>query len=244
MKRLLAVLLLTASSYSYSAIKVAVASNFKTTLAEIAYNYQQQTGHRVLISSASTGILYNQIQHGAPFDLFLSADSERAILIENSLKGIKDSRFTYAQGVLAFWMPDSDNNSDNFGSKVNQQTLKNYNGRLAIANPKLAPYGLAAQETLQQLALWQQFTYVQGANISQAYQFIDSGNIKAGLVAYSLLLQNHETNYLLIPSDLHQPILQQGVLLAGSKQVKEVQRFIDYLTSEPVQSLIRTKGYR
>lgn len=236
MKLLLSVLLLITSSYSYSAIKVAVASNFKTTLTEIAHNYEQQTGHKVLISSASTGILYNQIQHGAPFDLFLSADSERALLIEDSLKGVKGTRFTYAQGILAFWMPHNTN--------VNQQSLQNYQGRLAIANPKLAPYGLASQETLQQLALWQQFSYVQGANISQAYQFIDSGNIEAGLVAYSLLLQNNETNYFLIASELHQPILQQGVLLAGSKKASEVQTFIDYLTSESVQSLIRAKGYR
>lgn len=236
MKLLLPFLLLITSSYSYSEIKVAVASNFKMTLTKIAHNYEKETGHEVLISSASTGILYNQIQHGAPFDLFLSADSERALLTENSSKGIKGSRFTYAQGVLAFWMPDN--------GEVNQLTLQNHEGRLAIANPKLAPYGLAAQEALQELALWQQFTYVQGANISQTYQFIDSGNIEAGLVAYSSLLQNQKTNYFLIASELYQPILQQGVILAGSKKIDKVQAFIDYLTSEPVQLFIRSKGYR
>ncbi|MEH6453650.1 MAG: molybdate ABC transporter substrate-binding protein [Psychromonas sp.] len=235
MKSCAAILLLLMSPASVAAIKVAVASNFKSALTTIADDYQQLTGQKVLISSASTGILYNQIQHGAPFDLFLSADSERAALIEDSSKGIKGSRFTYAQGILAFWMPKDAN--------VNQQSLLDYQGRLAIANPKLAPYGLASQQALQALMLWNNFSYVQGANISQTYQFIDSGNISAGLVAYALLLQNNETNYVLISNQLHEPILQQGVLLANSKKYNETQEFVDYLTSEPVKKLIRSKGY-
>ncbi len=234
--RFFALLLLVSSFSLQASIKVAVASNFKTTLIEIAENYKQQTGQKILISSASTGILYNQIQHGAPFDLFLSADSERAILMELSAKGVAGSRFTYAQGVLAFWAPDSPN-------MVKPDTLQNFKGAIAIANPKLAPYGLAAQQVLQSLNLWEHFNYVQGANISQAYQFIDSGNIKAGFVAHSLLLENNARNFFLIPSAYHQPILQQGVLLQKAADTQAVQHFINYLTSDPVQALIRTKGY-
>jgi len=219
-------------------IKVAVASNFKNSLAEIAGRYKAKTGQSILISSASTGTLYNQIRHGAPFDLFLSADKKRAQLIEQSAQGVAGSRFTYAQGQLAFWAP--------LQTEVTLSDLKQYRGQLAIANPKLAPYGLATTESLKSLQLWTHFSYVQGANISQTYQFIESGNARAGFVAYALLVQNRQVNsesYFLIPHHLHKDILQQGVLLKAAQQPQEVQKFIDYLTSNEVQSLIRARGY-
>lgn len=219
-------------------IKVAVASNFKNCLTEIAANYTVQTGQKIIISSASTGTLYNQIRHGAPFDLFLSADKKRAQLIEQSSLGVKGSRFTYAQGQLAFWAPGE--------AKTDLSTLKQYSGRFAIANPKLAPYGAAAEQALKTLHLWSQFSYVQGANISQTYQFIESGNAGAGLVAYVQLLQNQQAKnkqYFLLPAHLHQTILQQGVLLAAAKQPEKVQQFIDYLISPEVQASLRAKGY-
>jgi molybdate transport system substrate-binding protein len=224
-------------SFSVQAnIKVAVASNFKTTLTEIAALYEIKTGQKILISSASTGILYHQIQQGAPFDLFLSADSKRAKLTEDSNKGVTGSRFTYAQGRIAFWVPQ------HLGL-VNADTLKKLKGRIAIANPNLAPYGLAAEQALTKLNLLKQFSYIQGANISQTYQFIDSSNVKAGFVAYSLLLEHQGLNFFLIPTSYHQPILQQGVQLSGSIQRAEVTDFMDYLTSTTIQSLIRSKGY-
>ncbi|WP_232279358.1 molybdate ABC transporter substrate-binding protein [Psychromonas ingrahamii] len=232
-------LLLLMLLYSFSvqaSIKVAVASNFKTTLIEIAALYEIETGQKILISSASTGILYHQIQQGAPFDLFLSADLKRAKLTEDSNKGVSGSRFTYAQGRIAFWAPKH-------ADFVNADTLQKFKGRIAIANPKLAPYGLATEQTLNNLNLLQQFSYVQGANISQTYQFIDSGNVKAGFVAYSLLLEHQGRNFFLIPTSYHQPILQQGVLLTGSKKSLEVYNFMDYLTSTTIQRLIRSKGY-
>ena len=127
-------------------------------------------------------MLYAQISNGAPFDIFLSADSERAKKIENSKQGISGSRFTYAQGQLAFWQPNT--------VIVDKQTLLSYKGRIAIANPKLAPYGVAAKQALVHFHLWDKLSYIKGANVAQTYQFIDSGNIDAGFVAYSLLLQN------------------------------------------------------
>jgi len=219
-----------------AALKVAVASNFKVTLDEIAVRYQQQTGERIVISSASTGTLYNQIRHGAPFDLFLSADSERAQLIEQSSFGMPGSRFTYAQGRLAFWQPKS-------SGIVDENTLLALTGRVAIANPRLAPYGLAAQQALQTLKLWSTLSYIKGGNISQTYQFIDTGNIASGFVAHSLLLQNNATNYYLLPIDSHQPILQQGVMLSNSTDHQAVQQFIDFLQSESIVKFIRSKGY-
>lgn len=236
MTRCLLFLLLLCSFSIQASIKVAVASNFKTTLIEIAASYEKQTGQKILISSASTGILYHQIQQGAPFDLFLSADRKRAKLTEASDKGVKGSRFTYAQGQIAFWVPQHPD-------LVNAGTLQKFKGRIAIANPKLAPYGLAAEQALTNLNLLRQFSYVQGANISQTYQFVDSGNVKAGFVAYSLLLEHQARHFFLIPTTYHQPILQQGVLLSGSIQALEVHHFMDYLTSTAIQTLIRSKGY-
>lgn len=219
-----------------ASLKIATASNFKVTLTEIVAIYAQQSDQKVLISSGSTGVLYNQIKHGAPFDLFLSADKERAELIEQSSVGINGSRFTYARGKLAFWIPHSK-------TEVNKQSLINFEGRVAIANPKLAPYGLAAKQALQTLRLWNKFSYIKGNNIAQAYQFIDTGNIDAGFVAQTLLLQNNETQYYLLPIDSYQPILQQGVMLSGSKNQPALQHFVDFLQSDAIQSLIREKGY-
>ncbi len=235
MKLILACFVLLFSQQSLAAIKVAVASNFKSTLSAIATKYENETGLKVIISSASTGILYNQIKYGAPFDLFLSADSERAELIEQSKQGIAGSRFTYAEGRLVFWYPLS--------SDVKQNTLASYKGRLAIANPKLAPYGLAAKQTLTKLGVWKKISYIKGANVAQTYQFIDTGNIKAGLVAYSLILQNSAENYHLIDNQLHQPILQQGVLLSNSKHKQLTEKFMAYLQSSQIKQFIRSQGY-
>jgi len=234
--RLTILLLLFFTLPAHASLKVAVASNFKVTLEEIASLYEQQSGQKIVISSASTGTLYNQINHGAPFDLFLSADSERAQLIEQSPFGIKGSRFTYAQGSLAFWQPK------NTGI-VDKNSLLTLTGRVAIANPKLAPYGLAAQQALQTLQMWSKLTYIKGSNISQTYQFIDTGNIDSGFVAHSSLLQNAEKNYYLLPIDSYQPILQQGVMLTKSSDKVALQHFVAFLKSQQVVKLIRKKGY-
>ena len=217
-------------------LKIAVASNFRVTLDEIVTLYNQQSKQKILVSSASTGVLYNQINHGAPFDLFLSADSERALLIEQSKFGINNSRFTYATGALAFWYPQST-------SIVDKHSLDTYKGRISIGNPKLAPYGFATKQFLQNASMWDQFDYVKGNNISQAYQFIDSGNVAAGFVAYTALLQNKNENYYLLPSNSYPPILQQGVMLTNNKNRVELQHFVDFLQSESIVEFIRSKGY-
>lgn len=218
----------------FAQIKVAVASNFTQTLKEIAYSYETETGGKVLISSASTGILYNQIIHGAPFDLFLSADSERAKKVEESQFAVKGSRFTYATGQLAFWQPNA--------KMVNASSIEKFESRLSIANPKLAPYGLAAKQALVNLNLWHKMKIVKGTNIAQAYQFIDTGSAEAGLVAYSLLLQNNQSNFYLISHQLYQPILQQGVMLDTENSL-QTQQFINFLQSPSIKKLIQSKGY-
>ncbi|PKF60670.1 molybdate ABC transporter substrate-binding protein [Psychromonas sp. psych-6C06] len=220
----------------HATLKIAVASNFKTTLNEIVLLYEAQSDQKIFVSSGSTGILYNQISHGAPFDLFLSADSDRAKRIEDSGLGVEGSRFTYAQGVLAFWHPNSASNIDKY-------SLLRLKGRIAIANPKLAPYGLATQQALKSLQLWSKLSYIKGNNVSQTYQFIDTGNIESGFVALALLLQNSQKNYYIVPTDTYQPILQQGVILTNSKNKLATQQFVDFLTSDSIRQLIRSKGY-
>lgn len=222
------------SNMLHAAVKVAVASNFTQTLTEIAHLYETQTGQKVLISSASTGTLYNQIMHGAPFDLFLSADSERAEKLENSSFAINGSRFTYAIGQLAYWQPNS--------KVVTESSLRNFKGRLSIANPKLAPYGLAAKQALIKLKLWVSMSVVQGTNIAQAYQFVDTRSAKAGLVAYSLLLQNEQKDFYLLSPEYYEPIRQQGVQL-DTNNISQTKQFIDYLKSPEIQKFIQSKGY-
>ncbi|WP_413699203.1 molybdate ABC transporter substrate-binding protein [Psychromonas sp. KJ10-10] len=121
--------------------------------------------------------------------------------------------------------------------------MLNYKGRVAVANAKLAPYGLATQQALQKLGLWHKLNFVTGSNISQTYQFIDTGNVQAGFVALALLLQNQQSDYYLLPIDSYQPILQQGVILSKGKGKQALHEFVDFLKSEKVQALISRKGY-
>ena len=175
-------------------VRVAVASNFYHTLAAIIQPFEQKTGIKVKLSAGSSGLLYAQIVRGAPFDLFFSADQQRPQLLEEQLLAI--SRKTYVYGRLALWTPQpklasSSLSSDNLLAK--ERFLANTQQPLVMANPRLAPYGKAAEQTLASLAipLNNQGKRILANNISQAYQFIDSGNANAGFVAYSLLIAQH-----------------------------------------------------
>ena len=221
-------------------IRVAVAANFKPVLQTLAAEFEKETQHKISISSASTGVLYNQITNGAPFDLFLSADSRRPVELEKDGLTIKGSRQTYAYGELVLWNTSK--------RKLSLEGLKSYQGRLAIANPATAPYGLAAQEVLQGLSLWGNYQgrIVQGASIQQAWQFVASGNIKVGLVAHSQLVgdQYKDADIILIPTDLYAPIQQEMVILKRSKEPALAKKFSDYLMSEASQNYIASQGYK
>ncbi|XQW86456.1 molybdate ABC transporter substrate-binding protein [Thalassotalea piscium] len=219
-------------------LNVAVASNFYHALVQLAPQFEQQTGIKVKISSGASGLLYAQILHGAPFDLFFSADEERPRLLEQ--KGLTSERKTYVHGQLALWAPQQK-------TTINKTFLSKYNQQLAIANPRLAPYGKAAEQTLDYLGLHQQFStkLILGNNINQTYQFIDSGNAKAGFVAYALLLTKPKkaTEYWLIPQEFHQPIVQQVVLLKNAKQKQAAQALLEYILSSPIQKQLTKMGY-
>jgi molybdate transport system substrate-binding protein len=214
---------------------VAVAANFAVPAKRLAEEFGARTGHKLTLSNGSTGKFYAQIKSGAPFDVFLSADEETPRRLEAEKLAVAGSRFTYAVGRLALWSPKTE--------FVDEQFLQAQKfSRLAIANPRLAPYGAAARETLEKLGLWQalQPKLVQGENIAQTYQFVSSGNADLGFVALSQL---HTGSYWLVPERMHTPLRQDAVLLARGADNAAARAFLDDLRSAPARERIRSYGY-
>jgi len=225
-------------------IKVAVASNFYPAMKELVLHYelkQSQTSenHKIVIISGSSGKHYAQIINGAPFDIFFSADKARPILLEKKGLSESESRFTYALGKLVLWSSLND-----FVEK-DERLFNNDLRFLAIANPKIAPYGVAAREVLISINLWEevQSKLVRGENIAQTFQFVNSGNAKLGFISYSQL---RNPNYPLVgsfwevPQSLYKPIEQQVVLLKKSSLAKD---FLSFIGSDESLNIISKYGY-
>lgn len=227
-------------------LRVAVASNFLPTLRELVSIYRAESGDQIKIIAASTGKLYAQIIHGAPFDILLSADSRRPVLLSNSGHAVAASRFTYAFGKVVLWAPLSRQRGRQMDDCRGTLMAGSFR-RLAIANPRTAPYGIAAQQTLEQLGLWQtlQSKLVRGENIAQTLHYVDSGNAQLGIVALSLVKPLQERTGCLweIPENLYQPIAQQAVLLKGSSNITAARQFLLFLRSSRATELIRSRGY-
>ncbi|MCH8854128.1 MAG: molybdate ABC transporter substrate-binding protein [Planctomycetes bacterium] len=200
------------------------------TLEQLAVAYETLTSHKIVIISASSGILFTQINHGAPFDVFLSADARRPAILA---KKNQTETFVYAIGQLAFWSPKQ--------TGIDRRSLIAFEGNLALANPRIAPYGIAAMESLRNLKPGHK-KLVHGMNVNQAFQFVDSGNAGAGLVALSQRTNLPTTNYWLIPENLYAPIEQHGILL--SRENPDAIEFVDYLQSPTARALIAKSGYR
>ena len=222
-------------------INVAVASNFITTLRQLADSFEEQSGHSLRISGASTGKLYAQITHGAPFDLFLAADEARPRHLVKDGKAVAESRFTYAEGQLVFWSPRSSTES-NAERLLHSGDIK----RLAIANPKTAPYGLAAKSALQKMGLWHKtaIKMVRGENIGQTFHFVSSGAVDGGFIALAQT-QTESRDGLLwqVPKNYYAPIKQQVVLLNRAKNNAAALSFLAYLRSDDAQAIIQKNGY-
>lgn len=220
-------------------IKVAVASNFKETLRELALQFETQSPHRLKLIFASTGKHYAQIQHGAPFDVFLAADEQRPALLEQQGLAVKGSRFTYAIGKLALWSPQASPHKQ-WDTVLTQAKFT----RLALANPRHAPYGKAAREVLQAKNLWQklQTKLIRGENIAQAYQYVKTGNAQLGFIAWAQTQSGPAASgsVWLIPQTLYSPILQQAVVLRETDATREFMRF---LRSKQALKQIRLFGY-
>jgi len=238
---LLAVLLGLSLPLRADEVRVAVATNFIEVMETLAQRFEQRTGHRVLLSSGATGKLYAQIKNGAPFDLFFAADARRPELLEQEGVALPGSRFTYARGELVLWSPQPALIDDGPATLAAAQF-----DHLAIANPKTAPYGRAAQQALEQLGLWQtlQGKLVRGENIGQAYQYVHSGNAALGFVARSQVYRRGEYaagSHWLVPAALHDPIVQQVVQLQPSAAADGL---LEYVRSPEARTLIEGFGYR
>jgi molybdate transport system substrate-binding protein len=221
-------------------ISVAVASNFTKPINVIAKKFEEETGCRVVLSFGSTGRHYAQIKNGAPFEVFLAADQRRPELLEEEGNAIPGSRFTYAVGRLVLWSPRS-GYVDSSGH-VLRGTDSKY---IAMANPRLAPYGVAARQTLEALGLWDglQDRLVRGENIGQTFQFVKSGNVNLGFVAYSQIINPGRPlpgSMWMIPQKLYTPIEQQAVLIKDNPAARA---FMEYLRSPEALEIIRAYGY-
>ncbi len=222
-------------------VNIAVAANFAAPAREIGEAFQQSSEHTVIISSGSTGKLFAQIEHGAPFDLFLAADSRRPQLLEHNGKAVPGSRFTYALGRIVLWSPRP-GYVDEHGVILKEGDFK----RLAIANPRLAPYGLAAQQVMERLGLWSGLRrrLVRGENIAQTFQFVVSGNASLGFVALAQVRAAGDSGSVWhVPDELYQPIRQQAVLLQRGQKSAAANAFFRYLQGSEAREIIRSMGH-
>lgn len=232
------------SSGSYAAeVLVAVAANFAAPMQKIAPLFEKDTGHKAILSLGSTGSFYAQIKNGGPFQILLSADDETPRKLVKESLGIGDSQFTYATGKLVLWSKQA--------GKVEDagQILKSGDfQRIAMANPKLAPYGLAALEALTKLGLLQtlQPKIVQGDNIAQTYQFVFTENAQLGFVALSQVFADGKIaqgSAWVVPSHLHSPLQQDALLLNPGKNNPAAEALMNYLKTDKAKNIIRAFGY-
>lgn len=231
------------SMLSANEVQVAVASNFSKPLETLATAFKAKSGHDLKVSAGATGKLYAQIENGAPFEVFLSADSKTPKKLVDAQLAVADSQFTYALGKLVLWSSSKDT-IDAQGEVLQRNEFK----YLAIANPKTAPYGAAALEVLEHLGLAQtlEAKLVQGENISQAYEFVSTGNAELGFVAWSQVVQDgvlKEGSVWQVPENLYQPIQQDAVLLTKGKNSTAAQALLAFLKTPEAQKLIADAGY-
>jgi len=224
-------------------VRVAAASNFIQPLKQLAVSYQQQSKDRLSLSFASSGKLTTQIINGAPFDLFLSADSDKPMRLEQLGLTQANSRFTYATGRLLLWTRDPQH-AITGPHAIDPENIHHF----AIANSKLAPYGRAAIEALGQFPNRQQLMskLVTGENIAQTYRFVETGNAEFGLIALSQVYAEGKISRgsgWLIPAAWHQPIQQQAVLLNRAEDNHAANAFYQFLHSEQAKQIIRSFGY-
>ena len=217
-------------------IYVASAANFYAPLKKLIADYQgtQDDTGEILISTGSSGSLYRQIKHGSPHQIFLSADSYYPEQLELDQLIVPNSRRTYAIGELLLWHPGVELDS--------LQQLSDYDLNVAIANPKTAPYGKAAQQVLKKLNPATPWRLIIGASIAQTHQFIHSGNAPAGLISRSQIEPNR-TDVKTIPNNWYTPLIQQMILTRKAEHHPQAHKLFAYLSSEPARRIIEESGY-
>ncbi len=241
---LLALTLLSANaSVLADDVQVAVAANFTAPMKEIAAAFQKETGHVVKAAYGATGKFYAQIKNGAPFEALLSADAATPTKLIDEGAAVAGTQFTYAIGTLVLWSSKLD--IVDSGSAVLKSGDFN---KVAIANPKTAPYGAAAIEVLTGLGLLEQVQpkFVTGENIAQTFQFVSTGNADLGFVALSQVMEKGELtggSAWIIPGSLHEQILQDAVVLSPGKDKPAVATLMEYLKGDEAQAIIKSFGY-
>lgn len=233
-------LLLCSVTYAVE-LRIASAANFYPTLKKIKQNYEAITDNKIIIIRGSTGKLYAQIMQGAPYDVFFSADARRVDNLVKKGKAVEidagKKSFVYAKGKLALWRADADSSQ-----QLREQLNSGDFNKLAIANPRTAPYGKASIEVLKEMELYEELKHklVYGENISQTMQFVQSGAADIGLVARSYVIHDM---YWEIDSYLHKPIKQKVILLKQSKKIETAKEFLQYMQSPAIKKLIKADGY-
>jgi molybdate transport system substrate-binding protein len=225
-------------------VQVAVAANFTAPAKDIAVAFEKDTGHKATLSFGSTGQFYAQIKEGAPFEVFLAADDTTPAKLEREGQTVAGSRFTYAIGALVLWSA-----KDGFVDDKGEVLKKGGFAHLSIADPQKAPYGTAAVEALTRLGLKDalQDKIVQGNNISQAHQFVSTGNAELGFVALSQVYKDGKLtggSGWIVPAELYEPIRQDAVILAKGKDNAAAGAFVDYLKGAKAGAVIASYGYR
>ncbi len=224
-------------------VSVAVAANFSAPMQKIAVEFEKATGHKAQLVSGSTGKFYAQIKSGAPFQLLLAADDETPAKLVKEGDGVPGSQFTYAVGKLVLWSP-----TPGFVDDKGEVLKAGKFAHLALANPKLAPYGFAATETLKALGLADalQPRLVIGESITQAQQFVVSGNAELGFIAFSQIHKDGKLidgSYWLVPAKHYTPIRQDAVVLAKGKGSAAVEALAGFLKSDKARAIIKSYGY-
>ena len=222
---------------------VAVAANFTKPMQDIAAAFEKTTGHTANLSFGSSGKFVSQFENGAPFEVFLSADAKNPRKLEESGLAVAGSRFTYAIGKLVLW-----SNTNNYVDPQGQVLSTGGFKHLALADPKLAPYGAAALEVLNAQGLLDKLQplFVQGENISQTYQFISTGNAELGFVALSQVIENGRIgsgSAWIIPENLYSPILQEAILLKTGAENPAALALLEFLKSPEALAIIEHYGY-
>ncbi|MDH4072731.1 MAG: molybdate ABC transporter substrate-binding protein [Gammaproteobacteria bacterium] len=244
MKLLASAALLLSTAAGAAEAVVAVAANFLPVLEILVDDFGNSTPHSVRITSGSTGKLHAQIMNGAPFDVFLSADSDTVIRLEKSGNGVAGTRFTYANGRLALWIREPYSLREDIGETLRQDGIRH----IAIANPALAPYGRAAIEVLGAVGNPEEFAdrIVMGENVAQAFAYVATGNADAGLVALSNMIQangKYGGAWAEVPPDLYSPIRQDALLLRHGADNEAATAFLAFLASDAARTRIAASGY-